>query len=140
MSAADKSRMVGRQRNGFGKAMGDIAMPSSQSIQSKTRDLLAEAFARRGYTLEDSSGNRAGADVRQFWAWFTPGMWYIQFEAIIQCRVTVSKGGASRSFDITGKGSNGGQVASNTNWNQAYERAFDDFITKLDAELQRAGF
>lgn len=67
-------------------------------------------------------------------------MWYIQFEAIIQCRVTVSKGGSTRSFDITGKGSNNGQVASNTNWNQAYERAFDDFLTKLDAELQRAGF
>lgn len=140
MSAADKSRMVGRQRNGFGKAMGDIALPSSQSIHSKTRDLLAEAFARRGYTLADGSGNRAGGDVRQFWAWFTPGMWYIQFEAIIQCRVTVSKGGSTRSFDITGKGSNNGQVASNTNWNQAYERAFDDFLTKLDAELQRAGF
>jgi hypothetical protein len=48
MSAAEKSRMVGRQRNSFGKAMGDIALPSGQSIRTKTfsqRPLLVAATA-----------------------------------------------------------------------------------------------
>lgn len=140
MSAADKCGMVGRQRNGYGAAMGDIALPAGQTVQTKTRQLLAEAFARRGYTLAEGSGNRAGADIQQFWAWFTPGMWYVQFEAVIQCRLTVTKGGASRTLTVKGQGTNGGQVASDANWNLAYERAFTDFLTNLDTELKRAGF
>lgn len=140
MPVAEKSRMIGRQRNSFGKAMGDIALPPGHSIHSKTEELLTEAFARRGYTLSSGSGNRASAEVRRFWAWFTPGMWYIQFEAIIDCQVTVSKGGRKRSFTIRGHGINGGQVASNRNWNQAYEEAFKDFLVNLDVELQRSGF
>jgi hypothetical protein len=140
MSAADKSRMVGRQRNGFGKAMGDIALPASQSVQTKMRDLLAEAFARRGYTLAPSSGSQASASVQGFWAWFTPGMWSIGFEAVIQCSVTVSKGGSTRTFTVKGHGENSGQVASNTNWNQAYEDAFEKVLADLDRQLQSAGF
>lgn len=139
LSSEEKSRMVGRQRNGYGKAMGDIALPSNSSVPTKMRELLAEAFARRGYTVANGSSNRADANVQQFWAWFTPGMWVLDFEAAIQCQITVSKGSTKRSFTIKGYGRNGGQVASNTNWNQAYERAFADFLTKLDAELQRAG-
>lgn len=140
MNAADKARMVGRQRNGFGKAMGDIALPASQSVQTKVRDLLAEAFARRGYALAPSSGNRATANVHLFWAWFTPGMWSLGFESIIQCNVTVSKGGSTRTFTVKGHGENSGQVASNTNWNQAYEDAFEKVLADLDAQLQAAGF
>ena len=139
LSAEEKSRMVGRQRNGYGKAMGDIALPSSSSVPAKARELLAEAFARRGYTVANSSSNRADVQVQQFWAWFTPGMWVLDFEAAIQCQITITKGSSKRSFTVKGYGRNGGQVASNTNWNQAYERAFADFLTKLDAELQRAG-
>lgn len=139
LSSDEKSRMVGRQRNGYGKAMGDIALPSSSSVPAKMRELLAEAFARRGYAVANGSGNRADANVQQFWAWFTPGMWVLDFEAAIQCQITITKGSTKRSFTVKGYGSNGGQVASNTNWNQAYERAFADLLTKLDAELQRAG-
>ena len=140
MSATAKNRMIGRQRNAYGAAMGDISLPSDQNIQSKTRDLLVEAFAKRGYEVSSGSSNRGSADVRKFWAWFTPGMWYIQFEAVIECRITVSKGGVARSFIVKGYGSNPGQVASDANWNLAYERAFADFLIHLDAELQKAGF
>jgi len=140
MSAAEKNRMAGRQRNTFGKAMGDIALSPGDTIENKMRALITEAFARRGYTVRNGSRNRASADVPKFWAWFTPGMWYIKFEAVIEARIKVTKGGRSRSFTLTGKGTNGGQVASNANWNHAYELAFEDFITKLEAELQRSGF
>jgi uncharacterized lipoprotein YajG len=140
MNPANKSRMVGRQRNTFGKAMGDIALPASQSVQTKMRDLLAEAFARRGYTLASSSGNHASATVQRFWAWATPGMWSLGFESVIQCNVTVSKGGSTRTFTLKAHGENSGQVASNTNWNQAYEDAFEKVLTDLDRQLQAAGF
>lgn len=140
MTAEEKRSMVGRQRNTFGKAMGDIALPSGQSIRTKTEEILTEAFARRGYSLSRTSGNAASAEVRRFWAWSTPGMWQLQFEAIIECQVTVSKGGSRKSFTIRGHGINGGQAASNRNWNQAYEEAFTDFLMNLDIELQRVGF
>ncbi|MGV3660893.1 MAG: hypothetical protein ACO1TE_11960 [Prosthecobacter sp.] len=140
MSAAAKTGVVGRQRNGFGKAMGDLGLPGTQNIQTKMRDLLAEAFARRGYTLAASSGNRASADVHKFWAWMTPGMWYLGFEAVIECKVTVSQDGSARTFVARGHGESGGQAAHTGNWNQVYEDAFGKLLADLDRQLQAAGF
>jgi hypothetical protein len=34
--------MIGRQRNGFGKAMGDMALPADDSVTKRTRLLVAD--------------------------------------------------------------------------------------------------
>lgn len=112
-------RMAGRQRNSFGKAMGDIALPASQkSADENTRPPLAAATAPAPRFRSSGPGSRHGRR-------------YIQSAAVCPCRMTVSNGGGSRSFTIKGANSDGGQIASNTNWNQACERAFADFLTHV---------
>jgi hypothetical protein len=43
------------------------------------------------------------------------------------------------ALTIRGYGINKGQVARDANWQLAYQRAFEDFLTKSSAELRNAG-
>jgi hypothetical protein len=133
--------MIGRQRNGFGKAMGDVELAAGDTVETRTRALIVEGLKRRGYTVADAGGGHRTLEVAigKFWAWFTPGMWAVDFEAQIQCEMTLAGEGDSRKLTVAGYGKNVGQVASDLNWQQAYERAFDDFLKKLDAALASAG-
>ena len=141
MSAEQRSMMIGRQRGGFGNAMGDIALPAGDSIQKRTTALFEEALKRRGYALstDASAENKAAISVKEFWAWFTPGMWSVSFEARISCVLSINTAAGAKEITLTSQSYNGGQVASDANWRIAYERAFEDFLKKLDAELAEAG-
>jgi hypothetical protein len=140
LTAADKDHMIGRQRNGFGHAMGDIALPTGDSVTQRTRALLAQGLARAGYLISTSPGapNTATVAINEFWAWSTPGFATISFEAKINCTLTIDDGdGNQHTLTVKGYGLNHGQFAKNVNWQEAYTPAFDDFETNLGSELQK---
>jgi hypothetical protein len=137
LSASQKNKMIGRQRNSWGKAMGDIALIDGQTVESRTRALVTEALKRRGYAVTDSqSKNRAEIAVDKFWAWFTPGMFAVDFEAHIQANLQLSLNGRSGKFTVLGHGRNLGAVGSNSNWQEAYARAFEDFLANFETALR----
>ena len=135
------STLIGRQRNSYGAAMGDLALPKGGTVQEEIRDLLIRGLESRGYTIVDDENApiKLAVQIDKFWAWFSPGMWSISFEADIQCKVIFSEASGSRVFDITGYGINKGQVASNENWELTYQRAFSDFLKNLDKILDKEG-
>jgi hypothetical protein len=141
LSAEQRKAFIGRQRNGFGRAMGDIAMPAGQTVETQTYDLIKQALSRRGYAVVAQGDSKDSADVSidEFWAWFTPGFATISFESRITCKLTVRHGDQVQNLTISGHGLNVGQIASDANWALAYARGFDDFLSKLDAELAKAG-
>lgn len=141
LSAAQKSTFIGRQRNGFGHAMGDITLPDGQTVQGKVSDLIREGLKRRGYDVTGASGtsNVATAEVQQFWSWMTPGFFALSFEAHLACKVSITANGKSASFIVKGYGLNHGQFAKDTNWREAYDLAFQDFLTNLNAQLDASG-
>jgi hypothetical protein len=141
-SAAQLSAFIGRQRNGFGHAMGDITLPGGETVQTRVTELIKQGFSRRGYTITTNASADNAVDVKidEFWAWFTPGFAYISFEARVYCTFSVRRGGHTKTFTVQGYGSNHGQIASDANWQLAYTRAFEDFLTKFDEELTKDGF
>ena len=142
MSKLELSGMIGRQRNTYGKAMGDIALPSGITVQDKTKLLIEEGLIARGYTIGDSTDSDYQVDVKieEFWAWFTPGMWALSFEARIKCIVTIKGETKVEEITVTGYGKNSGQIASDPNWQLAYTRAFESFLLNFNAELDARGF
>ncbi|HEY4248978.1 MAG TPA: hypothetical protein VGM64_19290 [Lacunisphaera sp.] len=136
-----KASMIGRQRNTYGHAMGDIALPASDSVVQRTQELLKDALEQRGYhvTQDAAAPNSASVSIDQFWAWFTPGFASVSFEARVYCTLTIHKGGNGGTVVIKGNGLNRGQMASDANWALAYDRAFTDFLQKFGPEMEKAG-
>lgn len=132
--------MIGRQRNGWGKAMGDIQLAGGDTVEQQMRRLVTEGLRRRGYAVGESEPGNPNVRVviDKFWAWFTPGMWAVDFEANMSCELTIEKAGATRRVVVTGYGKNTGQMASDLNWQQAYERAYADFLNNFDSALAGA--
>ena len=57
----------------------------------------------------------------------------------ISCVLSITTPQGAKEITITSQSYNGGQMASDANWQLAYTRAFEDFLKKLDAELAAAG-
>jgi len=142
LSADQKAVMIGRQRNTYGMAMGDIALPAEDSVITRARLLLEEGLKRRGYQIspDASSPNSASISIDEFWAWFTPGFWNVSFESRVYCTITLKKLDGSFAVVVKGYGINHGQIASDANWQLAYDLAFRDFLSKLDVELDNIGY
>lgn len=132
---AERARLVGRQRNTYGMAMGGIGLSGARTMPEVMRDLVSEAFARNGYETRPGSRNRVDVRVEKFWAWSTPGMWSIGFEARLEAILSYR----GRRLHVHGEAYNGGQMAKNANWEEAYEGAFEAFLKDLSAQLDRGG-
>jgi hypothetical protein len=141
LTPAQKAGMISRQRNSYGQMIGDVALPEGESVLKVTRNLFMESLKRRGYSLSDdpASANSAVLTVDEFWAWDTAGMFSIKYEARVYCSITLKRGDALTQTVIKGYGINHGQMASDGNWQLVYQRAFEDFLIKSDAELKKAG-
>lgn len=136
-------RMIGRQRGGYGNALGDTVLPEGSSVIVLTRGLLERGFAARGYKASDDPDATlvVNVDIDQFWSWVTPGMWSIKVEAKLAFAVTVTKGDVSTELNVTGYGIKGSSTAATSKtWEIVYDLAFDDAVKNLESELAKTGF
>ncbi len=132
--------LIGRQRGGFGAALGDVALTPPATVETEAQALVAEGLKRRGYRVGASPGeDSVEVLVKEFWAWFRPGFAEIAFEADIRTVLTFTVAGQQRTLEVKGHGREEGQMASNEHWQRAYDLAYEDFLKNLDASLAGAG-
>lgn len=90
-SADEKARAIGRKRNSYGMAMGDVLLESGTSVEKAVRENLAAAFRDAGFQVRDSAVPGAmivDARIRKFWSWMTPGVFAISIEATIETELS----------------------------------------------------
>lgn len=132
--------MIGRQRGGFGAALGDVALTPPATVETQVQALITEGLKRRGYTVGGSSGgDSVDVAIKEFWAWFRPGFAEIAFEADIRTVISITVSGQKRTLEVKGHGRETGQVASNEHWQRAYALAYEDYLKNLDSSLAGAG-
>jgi hypothetical protein len=141
LSARERDQMIGRQRNGFGKAMGDMALPADDSVTKRARLLVEQGLMRRGYqiTSEPNATNTVTVSVNEFWAWMTPGFFALTFEAKLSCSIAVTDANGVHTAIVKGYGLNHGQFAKDVNWQEAYDPAFEDFISNFGTQWENLG-
>lgn len=145
LDAEGRKRAIARKRNGYGKAMGDILLEGGDTVETLSRDLVARGLAERGYRVLDAGAPapadalRVEVDVREFWAWFTPGFWAVSMEAKMKLDVRAAGPGGTDSVTVPGYGINKGQSGREDNWRLAYDRAFEDYLAKQREAFTRAG-
>ncbi|GAA0240710.1 YajG family lipoprotein [Rhodanobacter caeni] len=136
LDATQRKQAIARKRGGFGKAFGDILLPPGENVESLTRQLLTNALASRGYSVLDAANAPADAphvsvDIREFWAWFTPGFWAASIEAKLDTLLKIDSPQGQRQVAVKGYGRNSIQVAREANWQLAYQRAFEDYLKQF---------
>ncbi|MBR9772189.1 MULTISPECIES: flagellar biosynthesis protein [unclassified Halomonas] len=90
-----KSRAIGRKRNGYGKALGDVLLPEDKTITELVRVYASEGFEDAGWNVvnsADASDDVTTVDigVTRFWTWVKPGFWAIALNTDIETEFTFS--------------------------------------------------
>jgi uncharacterized lipoprotein YajG len=88
-SSADiKKRSIGRKRNSFGKALGDILLEEGQTVETVITSALKRSFSEKGYKILEGQNQTdntivVDASIEKFWAYMTPGFWAITLSSDI---------------------------------------------------------
>jgi hypothetical protein len=95
------SRALGRKRDAFGGAAGDILLPEGRTVQQVVREAMTKAVGELGYLVVDKQSPEFDqalplqVDIEQFWGWIT-GLWApsFEFEGILLLKSQALIGGA----------------------------------------------
>lgn len=144
LDAQGRSKAIARKRNGYGMAIGDIVLEGDATVEALTRELVTQGLRQRGYQVAAAGeATPAGAlkvrvNIREFWAWITPGMWAGTIEARVKTNIEATSD-KTRSIEVLGYGENIVQTGRDLNWQEAYERAFNDYLVKFNTALDAVG-
>jgi hypothetical protein len=132
-----KSRAIGRKRNGFGKALGDVLLQTGQTVEGVVRENLAAALEHAGYHVkgEDAAGPSPliiDVHVKQFWAWTQPGFWAITLSANIATDLDLS--GKASPTTIRVHAEYRRQAATEGAWMEIVAKALDDYRAEVAAK------
>jgi uncharacterized lipoprotein YajG len=135
-TADTKGRAIGRKRNGFGKAMGDILLPSGQTVEGVVRENLTAALAQAGFQVKDASA--AGPSplvidvhIKQFWAWLQPGFVAIKLNTNIATELDLA--GAAAPIVISVHAEDSRQFGTEAAWMQIVDKALEDYRAQVVA-------
>jgi len=142
LDAEARKAAIARKRNGYGHAIGDIVLAPPQTVETITRQLVANGLQERGYRIVDaasapSDALRVKVAIEEFWSWLTPGFWAVDMEA--KLRTLLQCGGTDRQVEVAAYAKKSAPTGRDGNYQEAYERAFQDYQQKQDAALHAAG-
>lgn len=132
-----KARAIGRKRNTYGKALGDVLLENGQTVEGVVRENLAAALTQAGYIVktEATAGPKAlviDVRIKQFWAWFKPGFWAITLNTNIETDLALSGSTTPVSISVNAKDSR--QMATESAWMEIVSKALDAYREKAAIE------
>jgi hypothetical protein len=142
VSDAIKLRAIGRKRNGFGKALGDILLKEGESIDALTAQAIRQAFVDKGYKVLDKSDQVTpstyvvDADVDKFWTWMNPGFWALTISADISTDLSIKNGEDTQKLTVQVKSADHFQTGMDSNYVQVISAALKQYVQDLKLKLK----
>jgi len=142
LTTKERNILIGRQRNGWGKAMGDVGL-ENQSVTAIVAQLLDEGFRSQGYQTTQTKSNAnviVNCTVEDFWGWVSPGFFSISVESRIQTAITlttISNPPKVFSMEVKSYGRKENQMVTSGSWIETYRRAFENYLNKFEEEMTR---
>ena len=139
---AVKARAVGRKRNSFGKALGDILLKEGQTVETLTADSIRRAFAEKGYKVierrEEVTPDTllVEATVDKFWSWMNPGFASITLSTEISTDLAIRSPAPGKTTTISVKASGNYQTGMEENWIEVINKALRAYVDELKAKLE----
>jgi hypothetical protein len=144
--AADdvKARAIGRKRNGFGQALGDVLLENGQTVTGLVRDNLSAAFRQAGYRVAPDVAS-AGANpllvdvrIKKFWAWFTPGMMTVTLASNIDTDLQISGGPTPATVSVVAREDR--MAATEDAWLAVVQKALGEYRVEAAKKVSAAPF
>jgi hypothetical protein len=133
-----KARAVGRKRNGFGQAMGDVLLGEGETVVGLTRDSVATGLRHAGYrvaTDASAASDPASAPlvldvhIKKFWAWLQPGFWAVTVHADIATDLQFEGTGAPVVVSVPTQ--EGHQIVTDNVWIDAVNKALKEYVAQV---------
>ncbi|MBC3949557.1 flagellar biosynthesis protein [Pseudomonas folii] len=75
-------RAIGRKRNSYGMAMGDVLLPEGKTVSQLIAKSVAEGYRKAGYQVVEAAEKNGETQavtvhITEFWSWFSPGAFSI---------------------------------------------------------------
>lgn len=127
-SDASKARAIGRKRNGYGKALGDIVLPQGKTVSGLVESALTTGFQQAGYiVVKQGDPNFASAipvnvQIIDFWAWFQPGFWSVTTNHKSELRLSGDVGGLHGDQLLKTRVSESKQMVTASDWQEIVEK------------------
>jgi uncharacterized lipoprotein YajG len=139
---AIKARAVGRKRNSFGKALGDILLKEGQTVETLVANSVRQAFAEKGYKVIERKEDAAPdtlfveAAVDKFWSWMNPGFAAITLSTEISTDLAIRSPAQNQTMTVSVKASGNYQTGMEGNWIEVINKALRAYVDELKAKLE----
>jgi hypothetical protein len=138
-----KARAIGRKRGTFGKARGDILLPTDSSVTHVVAACLRTALARAGGVLVDDKDPRFASArplemrVQRFWSWLRPGAWQVQVEFDAELTVRGPLAGFEAGRVVTAHAELRKGAMTDARWLSSVNDGLDQLVNALTQAFQR---
>lgn len=135
-----KARAIGRKRNGYGKALGDMLLKDGETVQTLTYKSIQEAFVEKGYTIVNKDQVTkdtyvVNASIDKFWAWMNPGFWSITLSSEVSTDLSIKSGKTTTPQKVYVKAADGYQVATEKNWTEIIQKSLQLYVEQLKSKI-----
>lgn len=135
----DKSiteRAVGRKRNGYGMAMGDVVLPSGRTVSQLVNQAVSDAYKNAGYEVVTDKGAKDATAVNvhivEFWSWFSPG--FLSIAVNNKSHLRIETAGAP-DLDVVTRKSENMQAATESDWKEITESGLKEIALETKKQL-----
>jgi hypothetical protein len=138
------ARAVGRKRNTYGMALGDIVLPEGSTVADLVRAVAKNALWQKGYVVvEPSSADYAralpmGVKVTQFWAWVSPGLVSLPFRCDWSLTLTAPEIVGPSPVALSGRADHSAAAGFDSEWQKTLDLGVANMSEKLRQPIKPA--
>lgn len=139
-----KAKIIGRKRNGYGKALGDVVLAKNLTTEKIVKNIVSKAFSDAGYSVVTEDPNNKAVhvniDVDKFWSWIDIGFWTVGVQANIMYSLEMTYGNKSETINSYVVGEERAAIALNNLWKAAYLQTIDNSKKDLTQKIKKSEF
>jgi len=140
-TAEAKARAIGRKRNTYGMALGDVFLQDGQTVEGIVRENLAAALRDAGYNVRNDAPGTSPSlvidvHIRKFWAWIRPGFWAITVNTDIATDLNLST--TSSPVPVVVHVDDGRAFVTDAAWLETVDKALQAYRREATQKLPAA--
>jgi len=140
-----KLRAIGRKRNGFGRALGDVLLREGEGVDTVVATSLGNAFDALGYeVVEDSAASEqvipVDISIKKMWCWIELGFASGTHSCEVETEATIVNGeNVAKKLVLQTRIDESVMVVTESDWTERLQELAGKYTTISETKLKEAG-